>query len=175
MSGGRPDLRASDSTYFQTSIYSFPMVDSWILKRFDQLTAEELYLILQLRSAVFVVEQTCVFLDIDGKDDQCNHLFLRDGHSVIAYVRIFPPGVVYHEACLSRVCTSPQHRRNGFGKTLLRKSVEVMSEMFPGQSIRIGAQLYLKKFYEGFGFQKAGDIYLEDGIEHIEMLRLPRT
>ncbi|HYG00816.1 MAG TPA: GNAT family N-acetyltransferase [Chryseosolibacter sp.] len=149
------------------------MNEAWILKPFHALTPEELYLILQLRSMVFVVEQNCVFLDIDGKDDKCDHLFLRSGSQIIACSRIFGPGIVYAEPCLSRVVTHPDHRGTGAGKALLQKSMEVMTDMFPGQPIRIGAQLYLKKFYESFGFVKAGDVYLEDGIEHIEMLRQP--
>jgi len=150
------------------------MNNNWVFKAFSQLTTEELYLILQLRSMVFVVEQNCVFLDIDGKDDKADHLFLHAGSQVIACARIFAPGVVYTEPCLSRVCTHPDYRRTGVGKELLQKSMDIMTGMFPGQPFRIGAQLYLKRFYESFGFEKAGDVYLEDGIEHIEMVR-PHT
>lgn len=149
------------------------MQRNWLLKSFHAFTPEELYLILQLRSTVFVVEQNCVFLDIDGKDDKSDHLFLRVGSQVIACARIFAPGIVYAEPCLSRVCTHPDHRKTGVGRELLQKSMEIMTGMFPGQPFRIGAQLYLKRFYESFGFEKAGDVYLEDGIEHIEMVRPP--
>ena len=129
----------------------------------------ELYLILQLRNEVFVVEQNCVFQDADGKDPYCRHLMGFLGDSLAAYTRIVPPGVSYPEASIGRVVTSPKERKNGFGKSLMEKSIEMVYLYHGKVPIRIGAQYYLKKFYEFLGFQQTSGIYLEDGIEHIEM------
>ena len=90
---------------------------------------------------------------------------------LIAYVRILPPGLAYEEPSIGRVITSPTARRIGAGKALMKKAIEETVSIYPNKSIKIGAQLYLKKFYEGFGFEQCSEIYLEDGIEHIKMLR----
>ena len=145
---------------------------TWQLKTFSELSNHELYAILQLRNEIFIVDQQCVFADIDGKHhDCCYHLFLAMNGEIVAYARIFGPNQIYQEPCLSRVCTGLGQRGKGLGKELLKRAVDEMSELFPGQSIRIGAQLYLRKFYENFGFKIDGDIYVEDGIEHIEMIK----
>ena len=146
------------------------MID-WLLKKFDELTPQELYAILQLRNEVFVVEQNCVFQDADNKDQFSYHLMGWDGEKLIAYSRIIPPGMVYEFPSIGRVVTSPLFRRNGSGKILMNESIKAIEKLFGDAAIKLGAQLYLKKFYESFGFIQSGEIYLEDGIQHIEMIR----
>ncbi len=143
---------------------------TWTYKSFDQLHTTELYSILQLRNEVFVVEQNCVYQDIDNKDLKSFHLMAFDADVLAAYSRILPPGVSFEEASIGRVITAPSHRGNGIGVTLLEKGIKAAIATFKVNKIRIGAQLYLKKFYESFGFEQTSEIYLEDGIEHIDML-----
>lgn len=146
---------------------------TWYHKHFKYLSTTELYQILQLRNEVFIVEQNCPFQDLDDKDFKCYHLlgFDTDSQKVMAYTRIVPAGVSYEEASIGRVVASPLARGGGIGKQLMKKSIELLEELYGGVSIRIGAQLYLKKYYESFGFQQVEEVYLEDGIEHILMLR----
>ena len=140
-------------------------------KKFDELTPKELYAILQLRNEVFVVEQNCVFQDADNKDQPSYHFMLWDDELLAGYTRLVPPGIAYEFASVGRVVTSPQRRSTGIGKILMQKSIEEIEKLFGKSSIKLGAQLYLKKFYEAFGFIQSGEIYLEDGIQHIEMTR----
>ncbi len=146
---------------------------TWYHKHFKDLNTTELYQILQLRNEVFIVEQNCPFQDLDDKDFKCFHLmgFDTDSQQIMAYTRIVPAGVSYEEASIGRVVTSPQARGGGIGKELMQKSIELLEDLYGGVSIKIGAQCYLKKFYESFGFQQIEEIYLEDGIEHILMVR----
>jgi ElaA protein len=143
---------------------------NWICKAFDELTAVELYAILRLRSEVFVVEQNCVFLDMDDKDQHCYHLIGRRGDVLAGYSRIVPAGISYVESSISRIVTSPVLRGHGIGRELIPQSVHTLYTLYGRQPIRIGAQYYLLKFYESFGFVQKGEIYLEDGIEHVQML-----
>lgn len=148
----------------------------WSLKKFDALTPAELYAILRLRSEVFVVEQNCVFLEMDNKDQPCHHLMgwlnKTDGApELVAYTRLVPPGVGYEYPSIGRVVTSATVRQSGMGKLLMQKSIAALEELYGTTPIRIGAQLYLKKFYESFGFAQTSEIYDEDGIDHIEMTR----
>lgn len=143
---------------------------NWTYKSFDELSKLELYTILKLRSEVFVVEQHCNYQDVDGKDLKCHHLMAWDGDNLVAYTRIVPPGVSFAEASIGRVLTNSRYRGIGAGITLMEKSIEKVHETHGQQPIRIGAQLYLKKFYEGFGFVKDSEEYLEDEIPHIEMV-----
>lgn len=143
----------------------------WIVKRFSQLTPEELYAALQLRNEVFVVEQNCVFQDADDKDQEAYHLLGFHNNKLVAYTRLVPGGVIYEEPSIGRVVTSPSLRGAGAGKELMQQSINTAYELFGIKPIKIGAQLYLKKFYEGFGFQQISDVYLEDGIPHIYMLK----
>jgi len=140
-------------------------------KAFDDLTPHELYEIMRLRNEVFVLEQLCVYQDADNKDQRSHHLMIKDNGKLIAYARLLPPGVSYPEMSIGRVISSPEYRRKGAGRLLMQKAIEGCHELFGEGPIRIGAQLYLKKFYESFGFVQAGDMYLEDNIEHIEMER----
>ena len=159
-------------TFIREKYLVMPAI-TWQCKSFDQLTAYELYAILRLRNEVFVVEQNCVFQDADNKDQQSFHLMGYVGDHLAAYTRIVPKGVSFPYNSIGRVVTSPLNRGVGSGKKLMQKSIEVCNELFGKETIKIGAQLYLKKFYEGFGFVQSGEVYDEDGIDHIHMLRPP--
>lgn len=143
----------------------------WRWLAFDDLTGLELYAVLQLRSEVFVVEQHCVFQDMDGADAQAMHLLgLRQG-SLVAYARCFAAGCQFPEASIGRVLTHTTLRGSGAGHELIEKAIACLSQHWGPQAIRIGAQQRLEAFYRQHGFEKAGPHYLEDGIEHVEMLR----
>jgi ElaA protein len=143
----------------------------WRLKRFDELTTAELYAILQIRSEVFIVEQNCVYLDPDGKDQSAWHLIGIEEGKLTAYTRILAPGVVYADPAIGRVVTSPSKRRSGLGRELMKRSIEHCKNLFGNTSITLSAQVYLKNFYESLGFRVNGDEYLDDGILHIKMTR----
>ncbi|MFN4246269.1 MAG: GNAT family N-acetyltransferase [Flavipsychrobacter sp.] len=145
---------------------------NWRLKAFGELSNYELYEVLKLRSKVFVVEQNCVFLDMDDKDTKCLHLMGFADSALVAYSRLVPAGVSYKEMSIGRVVTDPYYRAKGLGMELMELSVEKAIESYGTGPIRIGAQLYLKAFYERFGFNINSAEYIEDGIPHIEMLRL---
>lgn len=145
---------------------------NWRLKAFGELSNYELYEVLKLRSKVFVVEQNCVFLDMDDKDTKCLHLMGFADSALVAYSRLVPAGVSYKEMSIGRVVTDPDYRAKGLGMELMELSVEKAIESYGTGPIRIGAQLYLKAFYERFGFNINSAEYIEDGIPHIEMLRL---
>ena len=151
---------------------------AWRFARFEELDAREVHDILQARSAVFVVEQDCVFQDVDGADPRCWHLVGRpppggEGASgpVQAYCRLVPPGLKFAEASIGRVLTTDAGRRKGLGRELMAEALRRAQLLWPGQPLRIGAQQYLERFYGEFGFTKCSEPYDEDGIMHIEMLR----
>ena len=144
---------------------------NWTIKRFDELTLDELYNILQLRNEVFIVEQNCIYKDLDGKDRSAWHLIATEDDKLIAYTRILPPGVSYNDPAIGRVVTSPSKRRSGLGRELMKRSIEACEKLFGTTSITLSAQVYLKSFYGSFGFIVMGEEYLEDGIPHIEMSR----
>jgi ElaA protein len=143
---------------------------NWVIKKFDALTPQELYAVLQLRNEVFVVEQQCVYQDMDNKDQVAYHYMGWKENKLVAYTRLLPPGASYPEASIGRVVTSPLVRKEGIGRILMQNSIEKCKLLFGNILIRIGAQLYLKNFYASLGFIPEGEIYLEDGIQHIEML-----
>ncbi|GAB2670049.1 GNAT family N-acetyltransferase [Flavihumibacter cheonanensis] len=145
----------------------------WQLKSFEELTAHQLYQLLRLRSEVFVVEQQCIFLDMDNKDQQCYHLLGWKGELLAASTRLVPPGISYTEMSIGRVVSSPLVRGTGIGRELMEVSVKACYELWGNAPIRIGAQCYLEKFYQSLGFEPEGEIYLEDGIPHIEMVKMP--
>jgi len=142
----------------------------WKCKPFDALFPIELYKILQLRNAVFVVEQSCVFQDADNKDEDCLHVMGFIQNNLAAYTRLSPPGYIYEEISIGRVVTSPLYRKEGLGKLLMQQSIDLCRLHFGNGSIKIGAQYYLLKFYASFGFKITGEKYLEDGIEHVHMM-----
>ena len=142
----------------------------WVCKSFIELTAPECYAILQLRNQVFVVEQQCIFQDADNKDQGSHHSMGWDGDILAAYARLVPAGIAYPEISIGRVAINSQFRNGGLGRQLMIRSIDMIHTVFGDQSITIGAQLYLQKFYESLGFEKISDIYIEDGIQHIEMM-----
>lgn len=146
---------------------------TWHLTEFASLTLTELYNLMRLRQEVFVVEQSCVYLDADGYDDKARHLLGRaDDGELIACLRLFAPGVKYpHEASIGRVCTALSVRGTGVGRALMTHGIEEAERLWPGSSIRISAQHYLLRFYESLGFVAEGELYDEDGIPHVEMVR----
>lgn len=145
---------------------------TWHLKNFEELSNSELYHILELRSAVFVVEQNCVFNDLDFNDQKALHFFAKDHEgSVVAYTRLFSQDVYYAGYCsIGRVVTSAKVRSLGLGKDLMEKSISKCSDLFEGVSIKIGAQKYLNRFYKQLGFENTGEDYMEDGIPHTYMI-----
>jgi ElaA protein len=143
----------------------------WILKKFDELSLHELYAILQLRNEVFAIEQNCVYPDLDNKDQLAYHFMGWGKNKLVAYTRIIPPGKAYTEPSIGRVVTAQSIRGEGVGKLLMEKTIEHIYNFFGTTPIKISAQFYLKKFYEDFGFHASGDAYLEDGIDHIEMVK----
>lgn len=142
---------------------------NFIIKSFSELTTSELYQILQLRSEVFVVEQDCVYQDIDFKDQKVLHVLGYKNNTIIAYTRIFKPGDYFENASIGRVVVKQLERKYGYGHELMKVSIEAIKDAFHQEKITISAQLYLKKFYESHGFIQVGETYLEDGIPHIRM------
>lgn len=148
---------------------------SWAILPFEALDAAVLYRVLALRSSVFVVEQDCVFQEIDGLDTQALTVVgLRQqgeqAFDVIATARILPPGVQFAEPALGRVCVAAPYRQHGFGRILMLESIRMCRERFPQQGIRMSAPAHLEKFHRTFGFQTASEVYLEDRVPHVEML-----
>ena len=144
------------------------MARSWHDREFAELTVRELYTITALRERVFVVEQNCVYLDADGADPQCRHLWAEsDTRAIHAYCRLVPAGVKFAEASIGRVITAPEARGTGLGTELMELAIAALGAV----PIRIGAQAHLEAFYGRLGFVRASEPYDEDGIPHIEMLR----
>lgn len=150
----------------------------WRFAPFDKLSPREVHDLLRARSDVFVVEQACVFPDVDGRDPQCWHLLGRASASidspVLAYCRLVPPGVKYDEPSIGRVLTTAAGRGQGAGRELMDEAISRLEALWPGRAIRIGAQQYLEKFYASFGFVRVSEPYDEDGILHIDMVRSAR-
>ena len=143
----------------------------WKIKRFEALTTTELYDLLQLRSEVFVVEQNCVYQDIDYKDQKALHLIGEDYGQMVAYARLFKPKDYFDEASIGRVVVKPTYRDKKLGHILMREAIYFIKSQFNQTKITISAQLYLKKFYESHDFIQTSETYLEDDIPHIQMKR----
>ncbi|MEY4892271.1 MAG: hypothetical protein RIQ34_883 [Bacteroidota bacterium] len=143
---------------------------NWSFKKYTELSTDELYAILQLRSIVFVVEQNCPYLDLDDKDQRSWHLLGWQKDQLVAYTRLLPAGVAFEEPSIGRVVTAPSVRRTGIGRILMQKSIDGCHELFGQQPIQIGAQRYLESFYSSMGFEISGSPYMEDGIPHIHMI-----
>jgi ElaA protein len=141
------------------------------IKPFEALSVTEVYKALQLRSEVFVVEQNCVYQDIDGKDDKALHLMGTMGDEIVTYARLFAPGYYFDNASIGRVVVNPKFRAHKFGHDLMREAIAGIAAHFGEGAITISAQLYLKKFYVSHGFIQDGEGYLEDDIPHIRMHR----
>ena len=141
------------------------------VKSYDQLTKDDLYQLLQLRSEVFVVEQDCVYQDIDGKDHKALHVLGYQNHQLVAYTRIFKKGDYFENPSIGRVVVKESERKHGYGYELMKVSIAAVEDYYHETSITISAQTYLKNFYESLGFLQVGEGYLEDGIPHIRMDR----
>ena len=144
---------------------------NWKTKPFKELSLHELYSILQLRSIVFVVEQNCVYQDMDGKDEKALHLLGEYENKIVAYARLFKAGDYFENASIGRVVIHPDARNKKFGHDMMKQAIVAIKHHFNETKITISAQLYLKKFYESHGFIQTSETYLEDDIEHIEMKR----
>ncbi|WP_042277390.1 GNAT family N-acetyltransferase [[Clostridium] dakarense] len=142
----------------------------WIIKTFNELTTDELYNILQLRNEVFIVEQECPYQDIDDKDRESYHLFLKKDNEVIAYSRILKKGVSYEQASIGRVIVKKDYRGGSIARDMLLKGISFIENNLNEKEIKIQAQAYLDKFYSSLGFEKTSDVYLEDNIPHMDML-----
>lgn len=142
------------------------------LYTFNELTIYELYKIMQLRQEVFVVEQNCPYLDADGKDLQGHHLLIYDQtDQLVAYARLLPVGVSYaNHSSIGRVVNTSYLRGTGIGKLLMQEAISNIKQLYPDTPIKIGAQAYLKGFYESLGFTDLNQSYLEDGIPHLKMV-----
>ena len=147
------------------------MVIEWKIKSFEALSVHELYDLLRLRSEIFVVEQNCVYLDLDGKDKVALHLFGEFEGKIVAHARLFKAGISFENASIGRVTVAADYRDRKWGHDLMREAIAGILLHFGESQITIGAQLYLKKFYESHGFMQTSDMYLEDDIPHIEMKR----
>jgi ElaA protein len=147
-------------------------VHPFTVKAFKDLSVEELYEILQLRETIFVVEQNCVYHDIDGLDKHCFHLFARDHDSqkIIAYARLVPPDLKFDVPSIGRVICDKNYRGKGLGKALMNKAIEETIHLFKTKAIKISAQTYLDIFYGLLGFKPISECYDEDGIAHVDML-----
>ena len=140
-------------------------------KTFQELTISELYEILQLRSEVFVVEQDCVYQDIDGKDEKALHILGKKEGKIVAYTRCFAPNIYFEEAAIGRVVVKETERKFGYGHQILKASIEEIQQRYQTTTIKLSAQQYLTHFYETHNFKQIGEGYLEDGIPHIAMLK----
>lgn len=141
------------------------------VKSFNELSKKELYDLLQLRSEVFVIEQDCIYQDIDGKDERALHVLGSDDGKLIAYARCFQRGDYFEEAAIGRILVRENYRKFGYGHQITKASIKAIETKYKADTIKISAQIYLVIFYESHGFKTIGDRYLEDGIPHIAMVR----
>ena len=142
-----------------------------LVKTFDELTTSELYGLLQLRSEIFVVEQDCVYQDLDGKDQKALHIIGTKNSKIVAYSRIFRAGDYLAQASIGRVLVASGERQYGYGRDIMEASIKAVNDKFGETSIALSAQTYLKRFYTSLGFVEKGGEYLEDGIPHVMMVK----
>ncbi len=147
------------------------MHTEYFIKPFSELTTEELYQILKLRNQVFIIEQNCVYQDLDNKDQESYHLMCYVQGHLAGYTRLLPAGLSYKEVSIGRVITAPDYRGIGLGRQVMQTSIAACETLFKSSIIRIGAQKHLSKFYNTLGFLETGEPYDEDGILHIEMIK----
>ncbi len=143
----------------------------WQVCPFKDLGNEELYNLLRLRQEVFVVEQNCAYLDLDGLDQKAMHILCWQQKKLIAYARCLAPGQAFPESALGRIVVSPACRGQSLGRELVSRGIELNMALWPDSAIQIGAQAHLDKFYESLGFISTGDSYIEDGIPHVHMIK----
>ena len=141
----------------------------FIWHNFDSISKEQLYDVLSLRQRVFIIEQDCFYEDLDYSDQKANHLLLYKDNKLIGYSRVFAPGTKYDAASIGRIVTDLGFRGKGYGKDITQESIQFLKNNFPGSDISISAQYRLVDFYEDFGFEREGSVYLEDDIDHIKM------
>jgi len=139
-------------------------------KKFNELSPDELYGILQLRAEVFVVEQNCVYNDLDGRDRMAYHLFLKNDDEMVAALRILPEDVAFEDMAIGRLIVKRQYRGRKIAWKMMKKAIDYIINDLNKERIRLSGQAYLVEFYEGLGFHKVSDVYLEDGIDHFEFL-----
>jgi ElaA protein len=142
----------------------------WHIKTFDQLSADELYRILQLRVDVFVVEQECAYRELDGHDRSAFHLYAAAGNEIAAYARILPPGTVYRELSIGRVLVHNAFRRQGLATELVKRALKFVQDDAKESTVKIQAQEYLTDFYRSFGFKPVSEVYMDEGIPHVDMI-----
>jgi len=140
------------------------------VKHFQELSREELYEVLRLRAEVFVVEQDCVYQDVDGKDDKALHVLGFKQNKLVAYTRLFPPGDYFDKASIGRVVVQEKERSHQYGYHLMQRSIQAIEHHYHTTTIKISAQTYLTQFYNNLGFKQLGGEYMEDGIPHIGMI-----
>jgi ElaA protein len=140
-------------------------------KKFSELKTQELYDLLQLRAEVFVVEQDCVYQDVDGKDQKALHVLGYNNNQLVAYTRIFKPGDYFSESSIGRVVVKENERQHKYGYDIMKASIQAIENYYNMKTIKISAQTYLRKFYNNLGFNEIGEEYLEDGIPHVAMIK----
>ena len=140
------------------------------IKCFNELSTLELYSILELRMAVFVVEQNCSYLDLDGLDEISMHVWIESDRKILSYLRILPPGAIFNEASIGRIVTQASARKKGLGEELIRFSIHYIQEEYQ-EAIRINAQCYLEGYYSKFGFVRTSDDFMWEDAPHVEMFR----
>lgn len=144
-----------------------------VIKKYTELNVDELHDMLQLRSEVFVVEQTCVYNDLDGWDKHATHIYLYDESLIVAYARMLPAETRFPQVSIGRVVVHPAYRKREYGKLIMKKAMAYVLDVWKAPEIKISAQLHLQKFYEDMGFKASTGIYDEDGIPHVGMIFLP--
>lgn len=149
----------------------FFMAITWLWSSFTELDSTTLYAVLALRNEVFVCEQNCAYQDLDGKDSLSFHLIGKQGDEIVAYLRVIEPGKKYLEPSIGRVLVRKQDRSQGLAKQMMLIALEKIALEYPGQGVRLSAQQYLEKFYQDLGFITVSEVYLEDKIPHVEMVR----
>ena len=146
----------------------------WSWHTWPTMTPDLVYEVMRLRSAIFVVEQNCVFPDMDGRDPSCEHLCGRDAAGkLVAYLRLVPPGVRTPEVSLGRVVVAHEARKHGYGRAVMLEGIAGCAKRYPGAPVKVSAQQHLERFYQSLGFRTVGPPYDEDGIMHVDMVRTP--
>lgn len=142
-------------------------------KTFNQLSIEELYAALKLRTDVFVVEQECAYPELDGFDQKAMHIMGFEGNELQAYARVLPAGTVYNQPSIGRVAVEENHRKKGYGRQIFKEALDQITRLNPGANVKIQAQCYLESFYASFGFQTISEPYPDAGVWHVDMLLEP--
>ncbi|MCE7791589.1 GNAT family N-acetyltransferase [Salipaludibacillus sp. CUR1] len=142
----------------------------WYIKKFEELTANELYALLRERVNVFVVEQNCPYPEVDDKDQASYHLYAKKNGEVVAYTRLLPAGVSYEQASIGRVLVKESCRKTGLGRELMERSMDFLKNHLKEKEVKLQAQEYAMHFYGSFGFKPVSEVYLEDDIPHVDMV-----